>query len=120
MGSLIVAVLLTGVGADTKPTFVVENKTKPTFVVDNRVRDRFTSNGVTYERGPDGHYRALPGAPGVAPASTFRSNNYHPEHRCPSCKFESPPRGDTWVVRGFNADGTHNHSCPRCGTVWRH
>lgn len=54
-------------------------------------------------------------APVVAARTTF-----HTGHDCPSCHYQSPPRTGTWIQRGTNADGTHNHICPRCGTVWRH
>ncbi len=85
-------------GAD--PVFIVENKIAPTFVVTNK----------------------FPKAPEVAipKGATFRSGDYHASHRCPKCKHESAPRSGTWIVRGFNADNTHTHACPNCGTTWRH
>ncbi len=65
---------------------------------------------------------AAPKAPEVAipKGATFRSGDYHASHRCPKCKHESAPRSGTWIVRGFNADNTHTHACPNCGTTWRH
>ncbi len=61
-------------------------------------------------------------APEVAlpKGATFRAGDYHASHRCPKCKHESAPRSGTWIVRGFNADNTHTHACPNCGTTWRH
>jgi hypothetical protein len=56
-----------------------------------------------------------PRAPEVPAAPTF-----HKDHTCPRCNHTSPPGTGTWVVRGSNADGTHTHACPACGTVWRH
>jgi hypothetical protein len=60
-----------------EPRFEVVNRCPPAFVVVNRLpapapADRFTAtDGTVYERGADGHYRAVPGAPAVAPP-TFR------------------------------------------------
>lgn len=39
---------------------------------------------------------------------------YNPSHNCPACGSSQ------YVVAGWNADGTHNHQCPSCRTVWRH
>lgn len=49
-----------------------------------------------------------------------RGTTFHAGHNCPSCGFQSPPRQGTWIVRGHNADGTHTHICPSCGTSWKH
>lgn len=84
-----------------------------------------TSSGSVIEL-QDGVWRYVSeqsiGAPGVAPQKTFRNGEYNSDHRCPNpeCRYESPPRQGTWIVRGTNSDGTHNHSCPQCGTTWRH
>jgi predicted RNA-binding Zn-ribbon protein involved in translation (DUF1610 family) len=62
----------------------------------------------------------LPAA-GVPARQTFRSApQYNPSHTCPGCGYTSPANQGTWIVRGFNADGTHTHQCPQCGTSWRH
>lgn len=63
---------------------------------------------------------AATAAPGVAAPSTFRTGGFHADHRCPNCGFQSPAGSGTWVVRGSNPDGTHNHVCPACGSSWRH
>lgn len=52
-------------------------------------------------------------APGVPASQPFR-DGYHAGHSCPACGTAQ------YRVSGFNADGTHNHQCPRCGAVWRH
>lgn len=41
-------------------------------------------------------------------------------HRCPSCGHESPDGSGTWVIRGGNPSGVHQHQCPRCGQRWQH
>lgn len=54
---------------------------------------------------------------GAAPArsgSAVRSGGYHAGHNCPNCGHSQ------YVISGHNRDGTHNHACPSCGTVWRH
>lgn len=50
------------------------------------------------------------------PLQTFRNTagNYNPDHICNRCGTSQ------YVISGFNADGTHNHQCPKCGNVWRH
>lgn len=70
-------------------------------------------------RSDRGVYHPIP-APGVA-GGTFRGG-YHSSHRCPNpnCRYESPGGTGTWVVRGHNPDGTHNHTCPQCLTTWKH
>lgn len=35
-------------------------------------------------------------------------------HNCPSCGTYQV------VIAGYNSNGTHNHRCNRCGTVWSH
>jgi hypothetical protein len=59
-------------------------------------------------------------AAGGAAAQPFRKGSYNPTHTCPACGYTSPAGGATWVKRGDNPDGTHNHQCPKCGTSWRH
>lgn len=72
------------------PVFVVENHC-PKFTVTNHIK----------------------AAPEVA-VKTFRTGEYNKSHQCPSCgQFQ-------WVVSGFNSDGTHNHTCSRCSTQWKH
>lgn len=44
----------------------------------------------------------------------------HAGHNCPSCGFQSPAGSGTWIIRGYNSDGTHVHSCPQCGQSWSH
>lgn len=58
-------------------------------------------------------YRTTDAAPGVAAPPPFRGG-YHPGHNCPACGTPE------YRVAGRNADGTHVHVCPRCGTSWRH
>jgi ribosomal protein S27AE len=58
--------------------------------------------------------------PAGGPAAPFRDGSYNPSHTCPNCGYTSPAGGATWVKRGDNPDGTHNHQCPKCGTSWRH
>lgn len=76
-----------------------------------------------YRASPDGYLRRLPPAEVAAP-DPFRAGSdlppKHADHRCPSCHYESPPNSGTWIVRGWNRDGTHTHSCPKCGASWRH
>ena len=47
-------------------------------------------------------------------APPLSSPGYDPDHTCNRCGASQH------VVSGFNADGTHNHRCPRCGNVWKH
>lgn len=91
------------------------------FVPPVPVRERFTAtDGTVYELCDDGIYRAVAGAPGVAPKPTFRTGQYHAGHNCPSCGFQSPPGQGTWIVRGTNSNGTHWHECPLDGARWFH
>ena len=65
----VAAILGTRPAPGAEPAFVVTNKCAPQFVVTNRIpapvpADRFRgSDGVLYERHPDGIYRAVLGAP---------------------------------------------------------
>lgn len=65
---------------------------------------------------------SAPGAQGVAPKGGFRDYGVYAGHRCPNseCLYESPARQGTWIQRGTNRDGTHNHECPKCHATWRH
>ena len=45
---------------------------------------------------------------------------YNASHTCPRCGYTSPSGSGTWIKRGTNADGTHNHQCPKCGAAWYH
>ena len=66
---VIVTLFLAGFAFSATPEFVVENKVTatPIFTVTNKVSsptltERFTTtDGVTYEKHPDGVYRAVPG-----------------------------------------------------------
>lgn len=118
-------VLLSCAADPAPPRFEVVNRCPPAFVVVNRVPtappapDRFTAaDGTTYQRGADGHYRAAPGV--AAPRQPFRNGDFHASHRCPACGHQSPAGTGTWVIRGHNPDGSHSHSCERCGASWRH
>lgn len=44
----------------------------------------------------------------------FRNGDFHAGHNCPNC------RRTQYVISGHNRDGTHNHACTACPTVWRH
>jgi hypothetical protein len=59
-------------------------------------------------------------ARGVPAARPFRGPAFDPDHRCDACGYESPPGTGTWLIRGWNPDGTHRHQCPACGNVWFH
>ncbi len=56
----------------------------------------------------------------VPKGNTFHSGDYNASHRCPRCGHQSAAGSGTWIVRGFNRDGSHSHQCPNCGTSWRH
>lgn len=71
-------------------------------------------------RAPDRAPAYLPPGPGVPAARPFRDGDCHPTHTCPRCRHTSPAGSGTWVVRGVNPDGSHVHTCPVCGTSWRH
>ncbi len=94
------------------------------------ITDQFRgTDGILYGKFPDGTYREVPGqqpvtkvAPEVAPpkGNTFQSGGYNPSHTCPTCGYTSPAGTGTWIIRGYNANGTHRHQCPIDGTVWSH
>jgi len=61
--------------------------------------------------------------PVVTTPQPFRNQGlwgYNSNHTCPNCHYTSPPRTGTWVVSGSGPNGTHTHTCPRCGTSWYH
>lgn len=83
-----------------------------------------TSTGSVIELHEDGVWRYASeqqfGAPGVAPAKTFRTGSFPTDHRCPNCGHQSASGTGTWIIRGWNRDGTHNHTCPKCGYTGSH
>jgi hypothetical protein len=59
-------------------------------------------------------------AQGVPSQQSFPGLVHNPSHTCPNCNYTSPAGQGTWVVRGQLPNGEHIHSCPQCGTGWRH
>lgn len=48
-------------------------------------------------------------------ARTFRSGDYHAGHDCPN-----PGCDGHQTTVGNDAGPEHEHTCPKCGTTWRH
>ena len=71
--------------------------------------------------GPDGTTRFVPAtsavvpAPGVPVPYPFRRGPaFDGDHQCNQCGAHQ------YDIAGWNADGTHTHTCGRCGSSWRH
>lgn len=110
-----------GYAAAAEPKFTVVNKVGTEFTVVNKVEQPALPTdpsqpapaGYQWQKVGDGPWTLVKiGAPAVAPSGTFRVP-YHSGHDCPACGRQQ------FVVSGFNADGTHNHTCA-AGHTWRH
>ncbi len=90
--------------------------------------DDFDINGPTpegYEKvsidGGPWHFRKIESKKPAPEVAVPKGANFrHAGHDCPSCGYTSPAGTGTWIVRGFNADGSHSHTCPKCGQSWNH
>lgn len=127
---MLLEMLLLACSADpATPAFEVVNKCPPAFVVVNRVpaapalptdSSQPAPAGYQWVKRGDSPWK-LESAPEVAvpKGATFPAGR-HEGHACPKCGFQSAAGTGTWIVRGFNADGSHRHQCPVDGTVWSH
>jgi hypothetical protein len=82
--------------------------------------DRPAPAGREWKRYPGGPWKLFPATsaaaevPAVRPFRDVAAPVWNSSHVCPTCGRAQ------YRVSGYNADGSHDHTCAVDGTTWRH